>query len=117
MPFSPQESRWYATALEGLTLTKPPATIDLDRNTVTYNPAIRSDESHVQPGTDEEFVRALGLGLLNSSAYRYPLDRMYIERYFTIGRPSISRAEVYLILYDPDGLPFAMCEFKAPDAY
>jgi type I restriction enzyme M protein len=117
MHFSTQESEWYANTLAGLNLTPPPAIIDLGPGLVTYDSAVRSDESRVRPVTDEELVRALALGLLNNSAYRYPLDRMYIERYYTIGRPSTSRAEVDLILYDPDGLPFAMWELKAPDAY
>lgn len=86
-----------------------------------YSDRIRSDETLVRPATAEELVRGLTVCLLCSTQYGYAPERLYLERTYSIGRPSSSTAQIDLILYfeEEDGseTAFAMWEMKAPDTY
>jgi type I restriction enzyme M protein len=117
MALGPERREWFFGRIEAADVQHHVVTVDDSRTRIRYDSAIRSDENRDREATDEELVRALTLCLLASDAYEYPVKSFYIEKRYTIGHPSTSGAEVDLIIYDDDDLPFAMWEMKAPDEY
>ena len=65
----------------------------------------------------EELVHALGILLLCNSKYSYDINRLYHEQYFAHGSSGSLSDEVDLMIYDEDGLPYALWEFKAAEKY
>jgi type I restriction enzyme M protein len=117
VPLTPEHRAWYLAHITAADPGGAVVAVQPDAARLRYSEAIRSDEDRLRAVTDEELVRALTLCLLASPQYGYPVDSFYIERRYTIGHPSRSGAEVDLIIYDADALPFAMWEMKSPDAY
>lgn len=117
MPYTPAEREQLVTSLVELDSAGVMVSYSAEANEFIYSPSIRSDEDAARTADSEEFARALTLALLATDTYAYSAERFYIEKYYTIGHPSTSGAEVDLIIYDEDGLPFAMWEMKEPGTY
>jgi len=106
-----EEQAWYFAAIRSL--DSPAVFVDPNASTVTYDGDIRSDESRVKPITPEELVHATTIGLLCSDAYNYPLEMVGHEIHFAHGSRGSKADEVDVIVYDGDGLPFALFELKS----
>ena len=117
MPFSDLQRRWFADNIQHLDSHAKVVTVDLKAGLVRYHASLRCDEALQRPANDEELVRALTLVILASNHYGYGLDSFYIEKYYKHGHPSSKQDEVDLVLFDPDDLPFALWEFKAPSDF
>jgi type I restriction enzyme M protein len=106
-----KEKEWYFAAIDSL----GGAAVTADRlsDTVTYNSAIASDESHVKSADPEELAHAAMIGLLHSKAYKYPLTALCHEKHFAHGSKGSKSDEVDIIVLDEDQLPYAVVELKA----
>lgn len=105
------EKAWYFDAVDehgGVAVT-----CDRAADTVTYNAAIASDESHVKTADPEELVHAVLVSLLHSNAFNYPLTALEHEIHFPHGSKGSKSDEVDVLIRDSDGLPYAMFELKA----
>lgn len=110
-----KEKTWYFDALDGLGSS---AVIgDRAADTVTYNSAIASDESHVKSADPEELAHAVLIALLHSKAYSYPLTALGHEIHFAHGSKGSKADEVDVLIRDSDGLPYAMIELKAASEF
>ena len=86
-----KEKEWYFAAIEGL--GGAAVTADRSNNTVTYNSAIASDESHVKSTDPEELAHAVMIGLLHST-YKYPISAICHEMHFAHGSKGSKSDEV-----------------------
>jgi type I restriction enzyme M protein len=102
---------WYFGAIDAL--GGGAVTGDRSNNTVTYNSAITSDESHVKSADPEELAHAVMLGLLNSKEYRYSLSSLCHEKHFAHGSKGSKADEVDILVLDEDQVPYAIVELKA----
>lgn len=89
--------------------------------TITYNPnsGIVLHE-HTKRITDEEYVRAyLVVHLVKQ--LRYPADSLELEKTYTIGRPSPTRAQIDIKVWDKragkKSAAFMLVEVKRPDEF
>src|SRR5688572_998169 len=112
---SAKDKEWYFAVLDSL----GGSAVKGDRvtNTVTYNSAITSDESHVKSADAEELAHAVLIALLNSDEYNYPLAVLGHEIHFQHGSKGSKSDEVDVLVRDSDGLPFAMIELKAASEF
>lgn len=117
MPLSASEREWYYNKILELDPRCERVKADSTNNLIEYNHLLRSDESSHREATAEELVHALAICILTSSDYNYKLENLYHERHIEHGRKGSLSDEVDLILYDNDGLPFAICEFKSFEEY
>ncbi len=110
-----KERNWYFDALDAL----GGAAVVGDRaaNTVTYNSAIASDESHVKSGDPEELAHAVLIALLHNKPYSYPFSALGHEIHFAHGSKGSKSDEVDVLIRDADGLPYAMFELKAASEF
>jgi type I restriction enzyme M protein len=106
-----KEKTWYFDALDALGGSAVVG--DRVANTVTYNSAIASDESHVKSADPEELAHAVLIALLHSKAYSYPLSALGHEIHFAHGSKGSKADEVDALIRDLDGLPYAMVELKS----
>lgn len=109
------EKTWYFDALDALGGTA--VTGDRLADTVTYNAAISSDESHVKTAEPEELAHAVLIALLHSKAYSYPLSALGHEIHFAHGSKGSKSDEVDVLIRDSDGLPYAMFELKSASEF
>jgi type I restriction enzyme M protein len=109
------EKTWYFDALHALGGTA--VTGDRFADTVTYNRAISSDESHVKTAEPEELTHAVLIALLHSKAYRYPLTALAHEIHFAHGSKGSKSDEVDVLIRDSDGMPYAMFELKSASEF
>lgn len=117
MALNETEKQWYINHINRLDPQNQIVKVDLENSKIIYSQDIMSDESLTREATPEELVRALALCMLCSNEYRYECKYFYIEKYYSIGRPSQSRAEIDLIIYDHDELAFSVWEFKSAEDY
>jgi len=121
MALSASDRQWFLNEIVRLDPTGELVDVVNGGAQLRYSDKIRSDETRLRKAETEELVRAVIVGLLCSPIYGYEPERMYIERTYSIGRPSATTAQVDLILYfeEEDGseTAFAMWEMKAPDEY
>ena len=106
---------WYFDALE--VLGGSAVTGNRKTNTVTYNPAIVSDESHVKTAEPEELAHSVMIALLNSKEYRYPLTSLCHEKHFAHGSKGSKADEVDILVLDQDQLSYAIVELKAANDF
>ena len=92
-------------------------TVDKTTETVSYNSAIASDESHIKSADPEELAHAVMIGLLHSTAYRYPVTALCHELHFAHGSKGSKSDEVDIIIRDEDQLPYAVVELKAASEF
>src|SRR5262249_52711021 len=102
---------WYFGAIDAL--GGAAVTGDRTSNTVTYNSAIATDESHVKSANPEELAHAVMMALLHSKEYRYPLNCLCHEKHFAHGSKGSKADEVDILVLDEDQVPYAMVELKA----
>ena len=110
-----KEKTWYFDAIDALGGCA--VTADRAGNTVTYNSAITSDESHVKSADPEELAHAVLIALLHSKEYRYPLQVMGHEIHYAHGSKGSKSDEVDVLIRDTDGLPYAMFELKSASQF
>jgi type I restriction enzyme M protein len=110
-----KEKEWYFTAIDSL--GGAAVTADRSSNTVTYNSAISSDESHVKSTEPEEMAHAVAIGLLHGKAYRYPLSALGHEMHFAHGSKGSKSDEVDILIRDEDQVPYALFELKAASEF
>lgn len=110
-----KQKAWYFDAIEEL--DGAAVTSNRTAETVTYNSAIASDESHTKSADPEELAHAVAIALLHSKAYRYPLHALCHEMHFAHGSKGSKSDEVDIIIRDPDQLPYTMIELKAASEF
>ena len=106
---------WYFDAIDALGGNA--VTVDRASGTVNYAARVQTDESHAKPVDPEELVHGLVIALLASDQYRYPLEAIWHEKHVHVGSKGSSPKKVDVVVYDPDGLPFAMIELKSSKDY
>ena len=112
---SSEQQKWYYDTIKSLSC--PAVSVDTETNYITYSGGIRSDESLVKKVKPEELVRATVTGLLCSSDYNYPPESIGCEMRFAHGSRGSMSDKIDIIVYDGDGLPFALFELKPNDNY
>lgn len=112
---SDEKRTWYFDALDAL--GGAAVVGDAAALTVTYDGAIRTDESHVKSADPEELAHAVAIALLHSDEYKYPLASIGHEIHFAHGSKGSKSDEVDIVITDPDGLPYAVWELKAATEY
>lgn len=110
-----KEKEWYYSALDNLGGVAVVG--DRAEGTVTYSPAITTDESHIKTGDPEELAHAVFVALLHSPDYKYPLASLSHEVHFEHGSKGSKSDEVDVLIRDTDGLPYALVELKATHEY
>ena len=109
-----EQRDWYYDAIDSLGNTA--VILDRTANTVTYNSAISSDESHVRSADHEELAHAVMMGLLHRDL-KYPLAALGHEIYFKHGSSGSNADEVDILIRDQDALPYAVVELKSSAAF
>lgn len=117
MPLTDQDITWYINEIKKLDKGAGIITIDEKANLINYTSQLPTDESLSKNQEPEEFVHALAILLLLSEKYKYKVNNLYHEQYFAHGSSGSLSDEVDLMIYDEDGLPYALWEFKASDRY
>lgn len=117
MALSTSETDWYTSQINKSSSTEAKATADCGQEIIRYPKGLRSDESPAKSFEPEEFVHALAINLLTSDKYNYKLSALYHEQYFAHGSAGSLSDEVDLVIYDEDGLPYAIWEFKSAERY
>lgn len=115
MPLNDQQRTWYYGQIRKADPSGAIVTIDETNHMVIYSANVKTDESRHKEATPEELVHALAICLLTKTPLNYPLGCLYHERYCKHGRSS--KDEIDLVIYDGEGLPFAMWEFKSAEEY
>src|SRR5438067_1321075 len=111
MPLSDQQRQWYFEQIKKLDPQCQIVTIDEPNDTLIYNAQVQTNESRHKGATPEELVHALALCMMASRQFNYPLNCLFHEKYCRHGRSS--KDEIDIVVYDADGLPFAMWELKS----
>src|SRR3989304_616019 len=111
MSLTEQQRQWYYKRIQEADPHHAVVTVDERNQMVIYSPALPMDESRHKEATPEEVVHALAICLLVKPPYNYPAKCVYHEKYCRHGRSS--KDEVDLVIYDGEGLPFAMRELKS----
>jgi type I restriction enzyme M protein len=109
------DREWYFESLKAIGTDAVTAKSDI--SSIVYNSQIRSDESHVKNADPEELAHAVTIALLHSPEFAYPLEALGHEIHFAHGSKGSMSDEVDIIVFDPDGLPYAMMELKAASEY
>lgn len=107
-----EDQNWYFDAIASLSSSA--VSVDQETGIVTYDGSIKSDESRAKLITPEELVHATVIGLLCSDAYNYPVEAIGHEMHYMHGSRGSNADEVDVVLYDQNGLPFALFELKPP---
>jgi type I restriction enzyme M protein len=107
---------WKEKVLQTLKKAKDKVVeIDLDKKTITYNKVNNPRGIKVITG-DEEIVRAYIVNhLVNELDYSPELIDIEVE--YEIGRPSVKKARIDVIVRDRKGEVFFFIEVKAPDKW
>jgi len=107
---------WKEKVLQTLKKAKDKVVeIDLDKKTITYNKVNNPRGVKVITG-DEEIVRAYIVNhLVNELDYSPELIDIEVE--YEIGRPSVKKARIDVIVRDRKGEVFFFIEVKAPDKW
>ena len=111
MPLTEKQTKWYAERINGCELKLPGARVDEDKGLIIYSSDLKSDETNTKNIEPEELVHALAINLLLDSDYQYTIDKLYHEQKYHHGSKGSLSDEVDLIIYDEDGLPYAVWEF------
>lgn len=117
MPLTDQEVTWFINEIKKLDQESEIIAIDEKAGLINYTAQLSTDERLSKNQEPEEFVHALSILLLTSNKYQYDIDSLYHEQHFAHGSSGSLSDEVDLMIYDEDGLPYALWEFKAPDKY
>ena len=112
---SEKNREWYYSALE----QGSSDAVSINRNgcVVTYHSDIRSDKSRVRTAEGEEFVHAVLISMLASDEYKYKKVNLGHEMRFAHGSRGSNADVVDVIIWDEDGLPFAIIELKSAEEY
>ena len=97
------DQTWYFNAIASS--DSQAVSIDQETGIVTYDGAIRSDESRAKPTTPEELVHATVIGLLCGDTFGYPVEALGHEIHFAHGSRGSLADEVDVIIYDKYGQP------------
>lgn len=103
--------QWYFSAIKSLGTRA--VSVDPETGIVTYDGSLKSDESRAKSVSAEELVHATVIGLLCSGSYNYPVEAIGHEMRFVHGSRGSNSDKVDVIVYDKDGLPFALFELKS----
>jgi type I restriction enzyme M protein len=117
MPLSNAERNWYYEKIHELDPKARTVSLDRDNNLIVFNYKLRSDETNQREATPEELVHALAICMLIGNNYNYKIETLYHEKRLEHGRKGSLSDEVDLILYDDEGIPFALFEFKSYEEY
>lgn len=112
---SEQNRQWYYDVLDQI--GDDTVTCDRGNNTVTYHPAIDSDEGRVRSAGAEELAHAVIVALLISDEYKYERTSLGHEIRFAHGSKGSKADEVDILIWDEDRLPFAIMEIKSAAEY
>ncbi|WP_222124188.1 class I SAM-dependent DNA methyltransferase [Lysinibacillus fusiformis] len=117
MALSDSEKEWYIKQIKNFDEKGEYITLDEKAGLINYSKNLRSDESLSKSQEPEEVVHALAIAMLCSEKYKYNVQNLYHEQYFAHGSSGSLSDEVDLMIYDEDGLPYALWEFKAASEY
>lgn len=116
MPLSTEQKEWFDTQIKLCDPTGSLVTVDDAASTITYTSEMQSDESHTLRQTPEEYVHALLFCML-CTKYGYKPAFIYHEKHYERGSSGAKDDEMDFVIYDEDGLPFALIELKPHDLY
>lgn len=117
MPLTPAAKEWFDSQIKKYDEDGKIIKIDDSTNVIQYTSLLQSDESLIKDQLPEEYVHALVLCLLCSKTYGYKIERIYHEQHFKRGSSGAKDDEADFLLYDEDGLPYALIELKPYDLY
>lgn len=116
MPLTAEQKAWYYEQIAEVDPTSDVVRGDPHADQVHYSSHVKTDKSHTRNATPEELVHALAIALL-VKRYEYPVKSMYHEKEVRHGSSGSSSDEIDLVIDDPDGLAFAVWEFKSSEDY
>lgn len=117
MALTNEQKNWYEEQILKLDYNQEIISINQESGIINYSHKLRSDENQAKDQNPEEYVHALTICILCNSKYKYRLENLYHEKYFAHGSSGSLSDEVDLIVYDEDGLSYALWEIKAFDKY
>lgn len=117
MSLSVKEIDWYKAQIKRIDTEEKVIQIDDATGVIKYTSAIKSDEKYDKDQNPEEFVHALLLCMLCSNDYKYRLENIYHEQHFIRGSAGAKDEEADYVIYDEDGLPYALIELKSSEDY
>jgi type I restriction enzyme M protein len=115
MPLSDEQRQWYFAQISKLDPNHEIVAVNETHDVLEYSAQVLTDESRHKQATPEELVHALAICMLANDKFNYPLDCLYHEKYCKHGRSP--KDEVDIVIYDGDGLPYAMWELKSTFDY
>lgn len=116
MPLTAVQKAWYYEQIAEIDPANDVVRGDPIADQVHYSPLVKTDKSHTRNSTPEELVHALAIALL-VKRYGYPVTAICHEKEIQHGSSGSSADEIDLVIDDPDGLPFAVWEFKSSEDY
>ena len=90
--------------------------IDFDKKTIRYSSKITSHRNLETLSGPEEVVRAIILTKL-ANEYKYPLERIELEKTYNMGKPKVTTPRIDVIVKDKTGNVFLFVELKSPETF
>jgi len=90
--------------------------INIDKETISYNEKIKLHRQIEKITGDEEISRAFLIDKLINEL-DYPAELIELEKEYNIGRPKVQKARIDVIVKDKDNKSFFFIEVKAPDKF
>ena len=116
MTLSIKARNWYFDQIAALDPAHDVVRGDPAASKIHYSPSLKTDKSSTRNATPEELVHALAIALLVKK-YGYGVQSLYHEKQIPHGSAGSKADEIDLVINDPDGLPFAVWEFKSAESY
>ncbi len=116
MPLTTNEKAWFDNQIKALDAKSEVIKIDDTTNTITYTSDMQSGESFTLDQTPEQYVHALFLIML-CKKYKYAINCFHHEKRYERGSAGTKDDEMDFVLYDEDGLPYALIELKPFNLY
>lgn len=117
MALTESEELWYQKQIAKYDPKGDIISIDNNIGVIEYSSSVNSDETKVREKNPEEYVHALLLCMLCSKKYGYKIENIYHEQHFQRGSSGAKDDEADYVIYDDEGLPFALVELKSADDY
>lgn len=117
MPLTVAEELWYKKQIEKYDPNGEYISIDDTTNVITYTSKLNSDEKSIKDKNPEEYVHALLLCMLCDKKYGYKVENLYHEQHFERGSSGAKDEEADYVIYDEEGIPYALIELKSSEDY
>lgn len=117
MPLTENEELWYKNQIKKYDPKGEYIVIDDSTGLITYTSKLKSDEKKIKEKNPEEYVHALILCMLCDEKYGYKVENLYHEQHFERGSSGAKDEEADYVVYDEEGLPYALIELKSAEDY